>query len=223
MNWYTLISEPEKREVPAREMRFSGTERLTSPDVQNDMSLLGQFFVAPRVLIDGRTPVQIPLFDNEIREIVLQEIAPHFTSCKIMHFQGETKTIGLLTGVKPSSQELFLQLRKEGCLHPVIADLFRDGKPTDESIPSAYTLCEINKESVGVSEPKGFSELWSFFCNTTIKEEGHFTAVPIGWEFGEHLTNSLYVQALNAVSSHIRMYVDTESQRVRAISALHKV
>lgn len=187
------------------------------------MSLLGQFFVAPRVLIDGRTPVQISLFDNEIREIVLQEIAPHFTSCKIMHFQGETKTIGLLTGVKPSSQELFLQLRKESCLHPVIADLFRDGKPTDESIPSAYTLCEINKESVGVSEPKGFSELWSFFCNTTIKEEGHFTAVPIGWEFGEHLTKSLYLQALNAVSSHIRMYVDTESQRVRAISALHKV
>jgi hypothetical protein len=220
MNWYKIISEPERIELPEEEMLFSHTERLTSPHEVNEMGLIGQFFVAPRVLIDSQSPVQIPIFEPRDREIVLHEVAPHFTSCKIMHFQGETKTIGILTGVKPTSQDLFLRLRNEGRLHPLVADLFRDEKPRSGSTPMVHTLYEINKESLGFTEPEGFRELWDFIYNSFVKEEGHITVIPTGWEFGEPLTESLYLRALNTVCSHISLYVDSESNRVTAISAI---
>ncbi|PWK07049.1 hypothetical protein, partial [Tumebacillus permanentifrigoris] len=61
---------------------------------------------------------------------------------------------------------------------------------------------------------------WNFISNTFVKAESHITVMPRGWEFGEHVTESLYLKALNGVCSKIRLYVDPQSNRVVAISGL---
>ena len=219
MNWANKILEPENEELPIQQMIFTRIERISLPDEKSEMSLIGQFFVAPRVLIDPRSPVQVPIYQTGDREILLNEIAPHFTKCRIVHFQGD-RTIGILEGVKPSSIELFLRLRQEGGLHPIVKDLFRDENALRSDPMHSATLYEINTEMLGMSEPPGFSEMWSFIGNTFLRSEPHFTVVPQGWDFGEHLTKSLYLRALNTVCKHIHLYVDSETNHVTAISGM---
>lgn len=220
MSWFKIVEELERMDMLTKKSVFSIVERLNFPDEVREMSLIGQFFVASCVLVDSRTVVQVPIFTQRERDILLREVAPHLTSCKIMHFQDEERTIAILSGVKSDSKDLFLRLREEGELHPLVTDLFREGGIRQDRMSNVPVLYELSKEAIGVSEPDGFRELWDFISNTFVTEQSDFTIIPSGWEFGEPIKASLYLQALNGVCSKLRLYVDPNSNCVIGISGV---
>ncbi|PWJ99239.1 hypothetical protein, partial [Tumebacillus permanentifrigoris] len=192
MSWFSVLHEPEQVDVHFKEPIFAHTERFcVLSNELSEMSLIGQFFIATCVLVDGRAPIQVPLFSARERETLLHDVASHVTDCKIMHFQNDDRTVAILTGVKPDSQTLFLRQLEEGKLHPLVADLYREeSSHQDSSMTGVPVLYEINRDSLGVSDPDGFREMWNFISNTFVKAESHITVMPRGWEFGEHVTES---------------------------------
>lgn len=126
---YEWIKDRSLLEYSAKQERFEldrltdfHVNRLTMDKPPSGMTALGQYFIASSVLDDQSFAQVIPVQDEAIRAILMEQVAPHFTVVREAGHEGVIESF-FLEQLRPESKILFEET-KTGIL-PVIQDLYR--------------------------------------------------------------------------------------------------
>jgi len=208
MTWYLQVeSVPQASiDLEAKFKKKVTAESIVSDGIQS-LTFEHQYVVAPLVLRDPRTHVGIPVPDEKTVDHVKESIAPHFNRC-LLFYEDDVPVAFTLSELKDTSRTQFQDLVVTKSLHPVIHDIYqRNGVAPDLStFREKPVIYQISNEALTGNEIEG-EQLKKFLQITTMAAYGSTSILPIGWKFGEHIKQSVYLKFLSSFCSEIYLYV----------------
>lgn len=90
--------------------------------MNGEITPLAQFFLVPFELDQEDSVLHIPVYDNETKEQVFREIAPHFEECKIVEYENYTQI--MLNKVNPKSKNLLYDLITKKMINPFVYSVY---------------------------------------------------------------------------------------------------
>lgn len=180
------------------------------------MSALGQYFTAASVWLSGdlNFRVGIPVHNEEVRERVMNEVAPHFAEVKQWARKGRIETV-YLQHLKPGSIKLFDE-NKAGILL-VMKDLYRHHDIGDRYTGHKRKLIHytVKVDALEPYEEEGAGELQALlrkaFFGEVVTDFGH---LPLGWQFDDSLRHSVALRFLAGFAPNLTITVDQGTNEV---------
>ncbi|WP_054939926.1 hypothetical protein [Paenibacillus ihuae] len=211
---YSTLAYSSKQE----RMKFDEDSRFEMKRIMTEdptgMSALGQYFTAASVWLSVEFTVAIPVLDEEVRERIMQEVAPHFAEVKQVVRKGRIETV-YLRQLKPGSVKLFDE-NKAGIL-PVMKDLYRHHEVGDRYAGRKRSLVHYNVKTA-VLEPYRESEsvelqalLHTAYFGAEVTE---FGLLPLGWQFDDSLKHSVALRFLAGFAPSLTITVDRDTNEV---------
>ncbi len=99
----------------------------------NDITIIAQFFIAIHTLFDLPIVTAIPITNDEVEEIVMEQIAIHFNTIQKIIINERLERIQLRE-IKEFSKNKFLEMSQTNQIHPIIKELYF----SSEIIPLGY-------------------------------------------------------------------------------------
>jgi hypothetical protein len=221
MQWYTVVeSEPHGRLQNSENEEIALTSQfLASSNKPKQLSLEHQFFIAPFVLVHSNASTILPIRTLETLSVIHNHLVPNFDRC-IAFYRGDKPVAVHISTLNASAKEQFEQLLQNNQLHPLVTDLYGDKvKALDQStFGHPTTIYQIDTKILGTGDTIGVDSLSRIICETFLSNEGHFTVVPVGWTFGDHLLHSSYLKFIATICNDIYLHVRQNDQTVVAIS-----
>ncbi len=199
-------------------MKFDDNSRFEMKRMMTDdpteMSALGQYFTAASVWLSVDFTVAIPVLDEEVRERIMQEVAPHFAEVKQVVRKGRIETV-YLRQLKPGSVKLFND-NQAGIL-PVMKDLYRHHDIGDRYAGRKRELVHytVKVNALEPYEEDGAGELQALLRKAFFGEEvTDFGLLPLGWQFDDSLRHSLALRFLAGFAPNLTITVDQDTNEV---------
>ncbi|PWK13960.1 hypothetical protein [Tumebacillus permanentifrigoris] len=208
MKWYKQVDEEPKASVDLEAMSKKVlTSKMLASQTEPQFTLECQFLLAPHVLISPRTQTTVPLRDEATLGYLQESIVPHFNRCILFYEDGLPVSV-TVSNLKDASKQEFESIYKSKELHPLILDLYGKGSPPlDQSVfkerPIVY---QIDRGSLCGELFEG-NRLVAFLQQTYLAVDGGVGGTPIGWTFGDHLRESVYLKFLSTFCSELYIYV----------------
>lgn len=186
----------------------------TNESIEEKLSVLAQFFLLPFETGDSNAVLHIPVFDDDTKEQVLQEIGSHFEECKIVEYKEHAQII--LSKVRGISKSFIKKLIDSGEINQIAYSLYRN-KPVciNYSEEKEY---KVNIELIQRSFEKSIIELWTFLNKTFIREAGELILLPHQWYLGEAFKDYFAVRCFASVCKSMRVSIDPSDKAIMYIS-----
>ncbi|MDH5160314.1 hypothetical protein [Heyndrickxia oleronia] len=188
------------------------SEKLEAKETNDQPSSLAQYIMAPFILVDSNGINDIPVFDKISQEVVLEEIAPHFSELKKITI--DDQLFIRVQNVKESSKNSFLNLVKNNRLNKIVNDIYSNRNsswPPDRFIAKEY---KVNLEIIEKSFEPDILVLWDFFKRSFIKENGFMSILPSGWTFDESFKDRIAVRAFASVCNSMEIVVNEDNNTI---------
>ncbi|MGG1639724.1 hypothetical protein ACIFQM_00205 [Paenibacillus sp. NRS-1782] len=186
----------------------------TNEPMEEDLSVIAQFFLLPFETGDPDAVLHIPVFDDDIKEQVLQEIGPHFDECKIVEYKDHSQI--MLTRLKPLSRKILEKLIGTGEINPIAYTLYRNKSVTINY--SEVKEYKVNIELIQRSSEKSIIKLWTFLNNTFIRDSGELILLPHQWSLDETFKDNLAIRYFASVCKSMRVTVNPVDKTIIYIS-----
>ncbi|MCE3200155.1 hypothetical protein [Paenibacillus sonchi] len=202
----------------AERMDFGGHEsfhmerlELESPPV--GMTAAAQYFIAQQAWLSDDFQQMIPADNANIRELILAEVAPHFTDVKQVIREGNIETI-YLQELKPESRQLFVDTHT-GIL-PVLEDLYRhhDIRDSFSGVKRKIVNYVVDPAALEPYETPGTETLQALLNAYLELPDGEYALMPLGWKFDDHLQNSSALRFFAGWAPHLMLGVDADTDEV---------
>ena len=225
MHWCTVVER-----VPHAQLENSVHEEiglvpqlLISSNKPQHFSLESQFFIAPFVLLDSNSRTILPVRNLETLSLIQNQIVPHFDRC-FAFYRGDEPVAVNISKLKASTKKQFEQLLHHNQLHQFVTDLYQGTVilSNQSAFNHPTTIYQIHTEKLNACETNGVETLTRLIRETILSAEGHFTVVPTGWSFGEHVLQSPYLSFLATICKDIYLHVSQNDQSVVGISGYER-
>ncbi|MFK4438616.1 hypothetical protein ABH897_003377 [Paenibacillus sp. RC73] len=182
--------------------------------IEENLSVLAQFFLLPFETGDSNAVLHIPVFDDDTKVQVLQEIGSHFEECKIVEYKEHAQI--MLSKVRGISKRFIEKVMDSGEINPIAYSLYRNNSMgINYSEEKEY---KVNIELIQRSSEKSIIELWTFLNNTFIREAGELVLLPHQWYLGEAFKDYLAVRCFASVCKSMRVSVNPVDKAIMYIS-----
>lgn len=219
---YSLIEfrEEERRTFPPDRYRFGKKE--TVEKTADNMTALGQYFTAAAMAMGlseqeyEHMVVDLPAPDEDIKRLILTEIAPHFTQVQ-QNVEVDNTPLIRMQGLRREAKPLFARTVTEAL--PIIQDLYRQPGRQEQQYKERRTILHypVNTGRLKPYEPERPEELEglkNLLTKAFIESGKEFNIVPSGWRFDEELCESPALRFLGSFVPAIGLYVDDNTCEV---------
>jgi hypothetical protein len=187
---------------------------IVEESVERQISSLTQYFLAPFILVDSNGILDIPVFDNDIQDIVLKDIAPHFN--RVTKVKTKNQVILRVQNVRESSQIQFLNQIKNGRINEIVNEIYSKGTT---GWGGHFTIKEykVNLEAVKKSIDNDILPMWNFFERSFVQAYRNLVILPNGWAFDESFKDRITVQSFAGVCNSMTVIVNQENNMITSI------
>ena len=222
MHWYTVVeSEPHSQlNNSANEEIALTSQLLITSNTPEHLTLENQFFIAPFVMVHSNSRTILPVRNLETLSLIQNHLVPSFDRC-FAFYNGDEPVAVHLSKLKASVKELFEQIIQNNQLHPLVTDLYRDqfAASNQSAFVHPTTIYQIDSKKIDTGDTNVVVDSLSrIIYETFLSIEGHFTVMPVGWTFGDHVLNSSYLKFVATICNDIYLHVRQNDQTVVAIS-----
>jgi hypothetical protein len=181
---------------------------------ERNISSLTQYFLAPFILVDSNGILDIPVFDNDIQNIVLKEIAPHFSRVTKVTINNNVNI--RVQKIKESSKIRFLNQVNNRSINAIVNDIYLQESTRWEG---NFTIREykVNLEAVKKLSDNDILPLWDFFYRTFVRAQENMVILPNGWAFNESFKDRIAVQSFASVCHSMTVIVNQENNLITSI------
>ncbi|MGG2028000.1 hypothetical protein AB1282_20065 [Gottfriedia sp. S16(2024)] len=197
---------------------------------RNDITIIAQFFIAIHTLFDLPLVTAIPITNDEVEEIVMEQIAVHFNKIQKIVINDRLERIQLRE-IKDFSKYKFLEMSRYNQIHPIIRELYF----SSDIIPLEHNFLTFreNKKLYQVLNEKieipfqtdsSFLDVIKFIKKSFgVSEEDNHTFVisPAGWKLRNEIKN---LESIKLFSKYfnLELIVDNENSQILSLDLLNR-
>ncbi len=178
------------------------------------ISSLAQYFIAPFILVGSNGILDIPVFDNDIQDIVFKEIAPHFS--RVTKVTTNNNVMIRVQKIKHSSKIRFMNQLKDRSINSIVNDIYsQEATRWEEN----FTIREfkVNLEAVKKSRHNDILPMWNFFERTFVRAYENMVILPNRWAFNESFKDRIAVQSFASVCNSMTVIVNQDNNLITSI------
>jgi hypothetical protein len=205
-DWLVEIEKPHTTDDRLEDgvLKIKRMESQSDPHI---MSEVCQLFTSYSVIIGSDAMSQLPTPNEVAKNIIVNEIAPHYTDVKEIYINGVLRTINV-RGLKPRSKRIIQDKLIEG-IYPVVPDLYRSDNPNIATGKRDLKYFSICYEALSPLNTIETEKLRYFFQNTFFADSGSLFLAPIGWVIEDKLRESLTLRTFSVFARSIILVVDS--------------
>lgn len=180
------------------------------------ISFIAQFFLAP-LIYDKNSLLSIPLTNEQIKNISIDDLSPHFRQVKIIKNQEIDWKINL-QDLKRESYLMYTQLTRDDLIHPIIKDLFfKTYGFENQNITNPSNFFKIKKNGVKSVPNSQFSKIWEFISKSFFITDDTFVLSPTNWYLSNSLLDSPAIQYFNSTNKNIFIKISSDNNLIQKI------
>ncbi|OKP98281.1 hypothetical protein [Paenibacillus sp. P46E] len=188
-------------------------EKMELESSPSGMTAAAQYFIAQNAWLSDDFRQNIPAHNENIRELILAEIAPHFANVRQCVREGSVEMI-YLQELKTESRQRFGETQT-GIL-PVLEDLYRHHDISDRFNGVKRTIINymVNKDALEPYEVPDTETLQALLSSYLDLPDVEYSVMPLGWLFDENLRYSEALRFFAGFVPHLMLGVDEDTGEV---------
>jgi hypothetical protein len=210
---YNLIEyrREEYLDLAHHDFRIERIDTLSQP--VSRMTALGQYFTAACIWLSDQMMIELPAPDDEIKSLILDQVAPHFTEIKMVVAEKEGETIRL-QHIKPESKLLFNQA-DTGAM-PIVRDLYRHRGIDQWQQQFKRTLVKfsVDTSKLKPSFTEDLQDLTLLLTRAFLEPGEEYTLMPLGWVLDDQLQESAALLFFASIFPFVSLEVDAATNEI---------
>ncbi|BCG59159.1 hypothetical protein [Paenibacillus sp. URB8-2] len=204
------IAEEDRINFDRPDFRMEKVDMMTIP---TSATVLAQLFLSPSVWLNDNIMHEIWGQNEEIRRLIMDEVAPHFLDVKLCVKEGEIETI-YMRHVRPESKAL-LDSVQTGIL-PVMEDLYRhrDTSLWHHKGRRKLLYYTVKNEAISSSKLPDTQGLEKVLQKAYFDRNEDYRLLPLGWTFDDSLRESAALRFFAGFVPVLTLVVDSETNQV---------
>jgi hypothetical protein len=206
------LSVNQKPQTSVKKMIFEDIV-VVNPASQGFTSLV-QYFIAPFVLIDSNAVLHIPISTKLIFNRAINEIAPHFIKTQKVTVGNQVQI--MFQNLKKESMENFRYLQQQQKINPIVRELYKNTQKV-EAKTFETQIYKVNLNLVPKSLDFEILDMWNFFEQSFVQNNGALMLFQNQWEFNDSFKNWVTVRAFSSVCNSMKITVNKESNLISSV------
>lgn len=197
-------------------------EKLDAKDSIYNMTVFAQFLNASSVLLPGNTSVQLGVENEEIHNLILKELVPHYEKVKVVLIDNRINTI-MMEELKNDSVEIFRSMEQSGELSPLIMDFYRSSDRNLLGPHKKRRTCRYFNVKLDKLEPinlTGTDSLRKWIEDGYIQPNERLALSPTGWVLEDELQKSVALRFFASFCPSLLLVVDADDMKIVGLDIL---
>lgn len=197
-------------------------EKLDAKESIYNMTVFAQFLNASSVLLPGNTSVQLEIENDEIYNLILKELVPHYEKVKVVLIDNRINTI-LMEQLKNDSVEIFRSMEQSGELSPLIMDFYRSSERNLLGPHKMRRICRYFIVLLDKLEPMnltGTDSLRKWIEDGYKQPNERLAFSPTGWVLEDELQKSVSLRFFASFCPSLLLVVDADDMKVIGLDIL---
>ncbi|NRF94834.1 hypothetical protein HQN89_28495 [Paenibacillus frigoriresistens] len=197
-------------------------EKLDAKDSIYNMTVFAQFLNASSVLLPGNTSVQLGIENEEIHNLILKELVPHYEKVKVVLIDNRINTI-MMEQLKNDSVEIFRSMEQSGELSPLIMDFYRSSDRNLLGPHKKRRTCRYFNVLLDKLEPinlTGTDSLRKWIEDGYIQPNERLALSPTGWVLEDELQKSVALRFFASFCPSLLLVVDADDMKIVGLDIL---
>jgi hypothetical protein len=188
-------------------------EKVTMDQFPSTMTALAQYFTAGSIWLTDNFSVGIPGHNEEVRRLIMEELASHFVDVKLCITEGEIETI-YMQHVRPESKKLFADAKTS--VLPVMEDLYRHHEISEWRHEGRKKLLyyTVNISALKPYDAADTQGLKTVLRKAYLDQGKEFVLMPLGWLFDDSLRDSIALRFFAGFVPSLTLVIDSDSNQV---------